>query len=203
MTNPYMNSQDVWQSTYTQPQQNPVTVDMARMQELLNKSLEIQKRDQRMLSFIDRFSRGEAEGERLPDGCEFVTSIKSYSRMGEEVCFVDRVTMKTYTAFRPDRQHYKVGKNAFAQMKYSVGIDMGQIQKDEWKVKYMGDWIGDMISNIKEPAPSPLCKSCKTHHKVEELDLIGRCSVKLKSHHEKLRKIKNAHNHKKHDISNR
>ncbi len=116
--------------------------------------------------------------------------------MSEEVTILDSITGKYYRYSRDMRdnmRYQRVDKRMFEQMKYEVGIDTCQSASvdNTWKVRYMGEWITPETTSIKQQ--HPLCSSCKTSHKPEKLDLIGRCTVKLKSHNEKLRKIYWAH----------
>ena len=196
MTNPYANQVDQWTSTVAQ---FPADINYAWIDEMTQKLINTQDRDSKIKEFLSRFSRWETEGERMPvDGMRLVSLRKDHSRYGEEAIFVDEVTDKTYSGFRDMRNKmplYKVSARDFQKMNYQVGIDMGQISQSDYSQRVLGNWIGDDSTNIKQS--KPMCSSCKTNHEKEKLDLIGRCSVKLKLHHEKLRKIKNAHNSKK------
>ena len=150
------------------------------------KELELQNRERIIQDFLVRTRMWKTEGEMLPFKEFQMSSCRKIDyKFAEEITFVDSLTGRYYQIIRDMRDrnypyYASVDQNAFSRMDYNLKV------YDEMKKWSYADFGMAVEPKVKE---DPVCKSCKTKHAAEKLDLIGRCSVKLKSHNEKLRKL--------------
>ena len=161
--------------------------------EQIKKQTVLLKRDYEVEKFIQRFRMGHADGELPPEGLEIVSCRPCSDRFASEYIMQDKLTGKTYAVYREERTMKDVSTRYMSVDNASTAMNYGVKLFDEMKRWTYGEWPEETReSNIKPR----VCKSCKTSHPEEKLDLIGRCSVKLKSHNEKLRKLYWAHKNK-------
>lgn len=148
--------------------------------------------------FLERFSAWSGPRDLLPNGLGFVSSRK-IDETKEEFLFVDAETVETYRIIRDSRnrpQNGGLGCNSDKNHTRSSIHIKAESPINEAYRSWFQNWVTEDSNLSVKQVNTLLCKSCKTVHEDNELDLIGRCSVKLASHHAKLRKIKNSHNDK-------
>lgn len=177
-----------------------------------------EKRERVIQEYIERMKMGQTDGEMYPfPEMRTVSSQQQapgHTEMWYQHVFQDMLTGKSYKVVvcnqdRLKNQYYGLSKDAFSAMDYKVKLpkDLWRGEAMDERVAYDTNYTEEKIvyanydGPLKAPNLEPFlweeCTSCKTRHKAEKLDLIGRCSVKLKSHNEKLRKLYWSHKNKK------
>lgn len=114
---------------------------------------------------------------------------QSMSQVLSNSSYFDAQSMTAHTASEP--KEWKINKNAFLGMGYAVGVDATSVQKLDHTT------LSNAVASLKKEV-HPKCQSCSENHPKENLDLMGRCKLKLERHNKKLGKLYREHNKKQH-----